>query len=156
MKCESYNTDYMTARCMATKEMEICACDGDKSKCDFYDLKEPTFIDIVNARQRLCKKFQVFVNCAGCPIATAKERYCENKHITCAEFIFAWPQIAVTALNNYNIAHPENPTWHQWLNCVYNYYKGTSNITFTEWLDTEITEEEADKFNIPNKEKLKL
>ena len=156
MKCESYNTDYMTARCMATKEMEICACGGDKDKCDFYDLKEPTFIEVANARHRLCKKFQAFVNCAGCPIAAAKEKYCENRHLTCAEFIFNNAHTALTALNNYNKEHPENPTWHQWLNCVYNYYKGFGTETFTEWLDTEITEEQADKFNIPNKEQLKL
>ena len=156
MKCESYNTDYLTARCMATKEMEICACGGDKNKCDFYDLKEPTFIDIVNARQRLCKKFQAFVNCAGCPIAAAKEHYCKTEHITCSEFMFNYPHTALTVLNNYNKEHPENPTWHQWLNYIYNYYKGMNKITFTEWLDTEITEEEADKFNIPNKEQLKL
>lgn len=159
MKCDSYNTDYTTARCMATKEMEPCCCNGDKNKCNFYPTeneKEPTFIDIVNARQRLCKKFQVFVNCAGCPIAAAKERYCECKYSTCSEFIFDYPNTVVTALDNYNKEHPENPTWHQWLNYVYNYYKGASKLTFTEWLDTEITEEEASKFNIPAKEKLKL
>jgi len=156
MKCEHYNTDYLAARCMATKETEVCACGGDRNKCDFYDLKEPTFIDIVNARQRLCRKFRIFVNCAGCPIAEAKEQYCGNKHITCSDFIFTWPHTIFTVLDNYNKEHPENPTWHQWLNCVYNYYKGTSKLTFTEWLDTEITEEEADKFNIPNKEQLKL
>ena len=138
MKCKYYLEDENGSPvCFDTKEHEICTCRGDRNKCDFYDLKEPTFIDIANARQRLCKKFKIFVNCAGCPIATAIEQYSEYKYPTCSEFIFDYLNTVVKALNTYNKEHPENPTWHQWLNCVYNYYKGLSNLTFTEWLDTE-------------------
>lgn len=116
---------------------------------------EPTFIDIVNARQRLCKKFQAFVNCAGCPIAAAKERYCENKHITCAEFMFNYSHTALTVIENYNKEHPINPTWQEWFNYLYTlYHKFSGNKSYKEWLNTEITEEEANKFNIPNKEQL--
>ena len=29
--------DHMVERCIGTKEMDICSCKGDRSKCDFYD-----------------------------------------------------------------------------------------------------------------------
>lgn len=34
-KCSSY-VDGETPRCIGTKEIDICSCGGDKSKCDFY------------------------------------------------------------------------------------------------------------------------
>ena len=34
-KCSSY-IDGKTPRCMGTKEIDVCSCGGDKSKCDFY------------------------------------------------------------------------------------------------------------------------
>lgn len=121
------------------------------------EVKELSFIEVANTRARLCRKFFMYVNCAGCPLAELKEKYCGvNSRLTCPEFIMEYPTLVLVALSKYNNEHPENPTWHQWLNAVYNYYKGTSQQTFTEWLDTEITEEEARHFNIPNKEQLKL
>jgi len=170
MKCNSYNTDYMTARCMATKEMEICSCGGDKSKCNFYDMKnkenlnekeavnETTFVNFINMRHRLCKKFDKYVNCAGCPISEIKEKYSDpNKSVTCSEFIMSCPITTLTALLNYNKKHPENPTWKEWLNYVYVHYPEFLNDRpYEEWLDTEINEDLAKLYNIPTKEQLKL
>lgn len=34
-KCSSY-VEGETPRCMGTKEIDVCSCGGDKSKCDFY------------------------------------------------------------------------------------------------------------------------
>ena len=39
MVCDSYTTYYGESRCMGTKEVETCSCEGDESKCDFYPEK---------------------------------------------------------------------------------------------------------------------
>ena len=39
MACDSYTTYYGESRCLGTKEVETCSCDGDESKCDFYPEK---------------------------------------------------------------------------------------------------------------------
>ena len=39
MVCDSYTTYYGESRCLGTKEVEPCSCDGDESKCDFYPEK---------------------------------------------------------------------------------------------------------------------
>lgn len=39
MVCDSYTTYYGESRCLGTKEVETCSCEGDKSKCDFYPEK---------------------------------------------------------------------------------------------------------------------
>ena len=39
MLCDSYTTYYGESRCLGTKEVETCSCEGDESKCDFYPEK---------------------------------------------------------------------------------------------------------------------
>ena len=39
MVCDSYTTYSGESRCLGTKEVETCSCDGDESKCDFYPEK---------------------------------------------------------------------------------------------------------------------
>ena len=39
MVCDSYTTYYGESRCLGTKEVETCSCEGDESKCDFYPEK---------------------------------------------------------------------------------------------------------------------
>lgn len=34
--CDCYHVDSDIPRCYGTKEMDICSCNGDKNKCDFY------------------------------------------------------------------------------------------------------------------------
>jgi len=34
--CECYHVEYGEPRCWGTKEREICSCDGNKNKCNFY------------------------------------------------------------------------------------------------------------------------
>lgn len=35
-KCNCYHEEYGTAECWGTKERELCSCNGDQTKCDFY------------------------------------------------------------------------------------------------------------------------
>lgn len=39
MDCHSYSIEYGTPRCMGTKEMECCYCNGDTDNCSFYPEK---------------------------------------------------------------------------------------------------------------------
>ena len=39
MFCDSYTTCYGEPRCLGTKEMEPCNCEGDTDKCTFYPEK---------------------------------------------------------------------------------------------------------------------
>ena len=39
MVCDSYTTYSGESRCLGTKEVETCSCEGDESKCDFYPEK---------------------------------------------------------------------------------------------------------------------
>lgn len=39
MVCDSYTTYSSESRCLGTKEVETCSCDGDESKCNFYPEK---------------------------------------------------------------------------------------------------------------------
>ena len=39
MFCDSYTTYSGESRCLGTKEVDRCNCDGDESKCDFYPEK---------------------------------------------------------------------------------------------------------------------
>jgi hypothetical protein len=36
MKCSCFREQYGKTVCYGTKEIDVCSCDGDKSKCDFY------------------------------------------------------------------------------------------------------------------------
>lgn len=36
MKCDCFREQYGKTVCYGTKEIDVCSCDGDKSKCDFY------------------------------------------------------------------------------------------------------------------------
>lgn len=37
-QCDYYHVEYLKSYCYGTKEKEPCSCDGDKSKCNFYNL----------------------------------------------------------------------------------------------------------------------
>ncbi len=39
MDCNSYTIEYGTPRCMGTKEMDCCYCNGDTDNCSFYPEK---------------------------------------------------------------------------------------------------------------------
>lgn len=39
MDCHSYSIEYGTPRCMGTKEMEPCYCNGNTDSCSFYPEK---------------------------------------------------------------------------------------------------------------------
>ena len=39
MFCDSYTTYSGESRCLGTKEVGTCSCEGDESKCDFYPEK---------------------------------------------------------------------------------------------------------------------
>lgn len=38
--CSCFHPEEIGDRCWGTKERELCSCGGDKSCCDFYDLKK--------------------------------------------------------------------------------------------------------------------
>ena len=37
--CSCFHPEEIGDRCWGTKERELCSCEGDRSRCDFYDLK---------------------------------------------------------------------------------------------------------------------
>ena len=39
-KCECYHVEYGKTECWGTKECEVCNCEGDTNKCDFYPEKK--------------------------------------------------------------------------------------------------------------------
>lgn len=36
-RCSCYDTTYGKARCLGTKEQDLCSCKGDTKRCDFYE-----------------------------------------------------------------------------------------------------------------------
>lgn len=163
-RCECYNIDSdglggFIPHCNGTKEREECQCGGDESKCDFYpEKREKATMDAVEylrQKTRMCKYKIITTNegCDRCPLSTISD-----KISTCDEAEERCPEKAVQLVYEWAKTHPELPTWNEWLHSVYNYYKGFNSnhnmVNFLEWLNTPITQEEAELFNIPNKKDL--
>lgn len=55
MLCDSYTTYYGESRCLGTKEVETCSCDGDESKCDFYPEKRRAAEKMLNTAEMWLK-----------------------------------------------------------------------------------------------------
>ena len=55
MVCDSYTTYYGESRCLGTKEVETCGCDGDESKCDFYPEKRKVAQKTLNTAEMWLK-----------------------------------------------------------------------------------------------------
>ena len=55
MVCDSYTTYYGESRCLGTKEVETCSCDGDESKCDFYPAKRKAGKKMLNTAEMWLK-----------------------------------------------------------------------------------------------------
>ena len=53
--CDSYTTYYGESRCLGTKEVETCSCDGDESKCDFYPEKRKAAQKTLNTAEMWLK-----------------------------------------------------------------------------------------------------
>ena len=163
-KCECYNIDSdglggFIPRCNGTKEREECQCGGDKSKCDFYPEKQEKAtmdaVEYLRQKIRMCEYEGKKENgvCKNCPFNIALENIKD-----CDEVEIKYPEKAVQLVYEWAKTHPELPTWNEWLHGVYNYYKGFNSnhnmVNFLEWLNTPITQEEAEHFNIPNKKDL--
>lgn len=150
-------------RCYGTKEREICQCGGDESKCDFYPEKrnkaETTMamdaVEYLRQKARMCAYKRVPENgaCERCPFNQVLD-----KIDGCDEFDEQYPEKAVQLVYEWAQTHPELPTWNEWLHSVYNYYKGFNKdhteVSFLNWLNTPVTQEEVERFNIPNKKDL--
>ena len=163
-KCNCYIKDIDgLPHCHGTKEIEICQCGGDESKCDFYlEKREKANIKItMDAVEYLRQKIRMCEyegkkeseTCKNCPFNIALEKIKD-----CDDVEIKYPEKAVQLVYEWAKTHPELPTWNEWLHSVYNYYEGFNNnhstINFLEWLNTSITQEEAEVFNIPNKKDL--
>ena len=55
MVCDSYTTYSGESRCLGTKEVETCSCDGDESKCDFYPEKRKAAEKMLNTAEMWLK-----------------------------------------------------------------------------------------------------
>ncbi len=55
MVCDSYATYSGESRCLGTKEVETCNCDGDESKCDFYPEKRKAAEKMLNTAEMWLK-----------------------------------------------------------------------------------------------------
>ena len=160
-KCSSYikESDELIPRCYGTKEREICQCGGNESKCDFYPEKREKVtmnaVEYLQEKVRMCKYEGKKENglCENCPFNIALEEIKD-----CDDVEIKYPEKAVQLVYEWAKAHPELPTWNEWLHSIYNYYKGFNSnhnvINFLEWLNTPITQEEAEHWNIPSKKEL--
>lgn len=163
-KCECYNKDNdglggFIPRCNGTKEREECQCGGDESKCDFYPEKRAKItmdaVEYLRQKIRMCEYEGKKENglCENCPFNITLE-----KIKSCDDVEIKYPEKAVQLVYEWAKTHPELPTWNEWLHSVYNYYKGFNSnhnvVNFLEWLNTPITQEEAEHWNIPSKKEL--
>ena len=165
-KCECYNIDNdglggFISRCNGTKEREECQCGGDESKCDFYPEKREKIsmdaVEYLRQKTRMCEyEGSVKKDCENCPFFLIL--ITPNHKSSCDDIDSEYPEKAVQLVYEWAKTHPEVPTWNEWLHSVYNYYKGFNNnhsvVNFLGWLNTPITQEEAEVFNIPNKKDL--
>ena len=55
MVCDRYTTCSGESRCLGTKEVEICSCGGDESKCDFYPEKRKAAEKTLNTAEMWLK-----------------------------------------------------------------------------------------------------
>ena len=53
--CDSYTTYYGESRCLGTKEIDRCGCEGDESKCDFYPEKRKAAEKMLNTAEMWLK-----------------------------------------------------------------------------------------------------
>lgn len=90
---------------------------------------------------------------------TEADNMCQNCPINlldtsgeCDSFYERNPEKAVEIVMKWAKSHPEYPTWREWLEPIYKYYRGFGSKTFEEWLDTPIQQDEATRFNIEAKE----
>lgn len=152
-------------RCYGTKEREICQCGGDESKCDFYPEKrkktETTIamdaVEYLRQKARMCEyEGSAGKHCENCPFFLIL--ITPNHKSSCDDIDSEYPEKAVQLVCEWAQKHPELPTWNEWLHSVYNYYRGFNKdhteVSFLNWLNTPITQEEAERFNIPNRKDL--
>lgn len=161
-KCECYevttaNRGIVECRCNGTKEREICTCGGDKSKCDFYNLEKSTVgeeimdaVTFLKEKKRMCDyEGGEGRGCTYCPIY---ENLLEGFD-SCDDIDERRPQEVVKLVQKWSHENPIYPTWNEWLHYIYDYYRGfnkdQSALIFMDWLNTRITKEEADHWNIP-------
>lgn len=161
-KCKSYevtteNRGIIECRCNGTKEREICTCGGDESKCDFYsEVREKATekayimdaITFLNEKNRMCDyESQKGRNCEYCPIYVKILKY---GPASCDDIGEKYPKEVVKIVQDWAHDNPEYPTWNEWLHYIYNYYRGfDNNLIFMDWINTRITKEEAEHWNIP-------
>ena len=55
MVCDSYTTYSGESRCLGTKEIDRCGCEGDESKCDFYPEKRKVAQKTLNTAEMWLK-----------------------------------------------------------------------------------------------------
>ena len=55
MFCDSYTTYSGESRCLGTKEIDRCGCEGDESKCDFYPEKRKVAQKTLNTAEMWLK-----------------------------------------------------------------------------------------------------
>lgn len=156
--CWDYDSIYH-GRCLGTKEQDPCSCNGDKSKCDFYEhvrqeaqnndsviqadvsLKNGNVsaVDFLKEKKRMCKSYD---DCHDCPIW--------EDNISCDDWICDNPELAIPVIMKWAAEHPRPITWNQWLHYLYNYYRGFSNtFSFMDWLNTPIPLMAKQRYNIP-------
>lgn len=154
---DSYSNNKWTARCYGTKERDICSCGGDKSKCNFYNLTKSTTneetmdaITFLKEKKRMCDyESKEGRGCTHCPIFVNLIKELDS----CADIGEKYTEEVVRLVQKWSHENPEYPTWSEWLHYIYNYYQGfnkdQSALIFMDWLNTRITQEEADHWNIP-------
>lgn len=112
-------------------------------------------IEYLREKARMCEYEAKKENglCENCPFNIVLK-----KIDGCDELDTKYPEKAIQFVYEWAQAHPELPTWNDWLHYVYDYYKGFNSnhntINFLEWMNTPITQEEAERFNIPLKKEL--
>lgn len=103
-------------------------------------------VNFLKQKSRMCE-IELEDMCQNCPI-----NILDTNLKDCEAFFEQYPEKAVDAINRWAKSHPEYPTWREWLEPIYKYYRGFGSRSFDEWLDTPIQMEEAIKYSIEPKE----
>lgn len=110
-------------------------------------------IKYLKSKRLMCDYISNFDGCTSCPIfLLMKEHGRENEE--CVDIDTDYPDEAIAAVNAWLQQYNKYPTWNELLQYIFSYTFDLNSEDFIKWLDTEISENIAQKYNIPYKREL--
>lgn len=109
-------------------------------------------VEFLKQKKRMCDyEGGTSRSCLVCPIYL---NFLKDNYECCDEIAEKYPEETVELVYEWNKNNPELPTWNEWLYSVFNYHNGLGTTTFLDWLNTSITKDQAEHFNIPARKDL--